>query len=121
MIDVIDLVDEREEWSAYTSRWSLLEVARALKKDGKPRELIKLNLKELRRHKILLTDVTRIILSNAERIVTLHNLYASDALHVATFESITRKRRLDAILTDDQHVRRLRDMINVLTLSEISI
>ncbi len=121
MISVIGAIDERRDWFGCTSRWSLLEVARALKKDGKPKELIELNLKELRRHKILLVDVTRTILSDAERIVTLHNLYASDALHMATFSSTTSDKRLNAILTDDQHIRRLNGLIDVLNLSEISI
>ena len=121
MINVIGAIDERRDWFGCTSRWSLLEVARALKKDGKPKELIELNLKELRRHKILLIDVTRTILLDAERIVTLHNLYASDALHVATFSSSVHGKRLNAILTDDQHIRRLNGLIDVLNLSEISI
>ncbi len=121
MISVIGAIDERRDWFGCTSRWSLLEVARALKKDGKPKELIELNLKELRRHKILLMDVTRTILSDAERIVTLHNLYASDALHMATYSSTTSDKRLNAILTDDQHIRRLNGLIDVLNLSEISI
>ncbi len=121
MISVIGAIDERRDWFGCTSRWSLLEVARALKKDGKPKELIELNLKELRRHKILLVDVTRTILSDAERIVTLHNLYASDALHMATYSSTTSDKRLNAILSDDQHIRRLNGLIDVLNLSEISI
>jgi hypothetical protein len=57
MIDIVGAIDERRDWFACTSRWSLLEVARALKKDGKPKELIELNLKELRRHRIALIDL----------------------------------------------------------------
>jgi len=44
MIDVVGAIDERPDWCGCTSRWSLLEVARALKKDGRPKELIQLNL-----------------------------------------------------------------------------
>lgn len=47
MVDLLGAIDERRDWYGCTSRWSLLEVARALKKDGKPRELIELDLKEL--------------------------------------------------------------------------
>jgi hypothetical protein len=58
MIDVVGAIDERPDWFGCTSRWSLLEVARALKKDGRPQELIQLNLSELRRHRISFIDMT---------------------------------------------------------------
>jgi predicted nucleic acid-binding protein len=96
MIEVMGAIDERRDWVGCTSRWSLLEVARALKKDGKPRELIELNLKELKRHRMSFIDVTRTILSDAENMLASRNLYASDALHVATFALAARSRRLDA-------------------------
>lgn len=121
MINVIGAVNEHRDWFGCTSRWSLLEVARALKKDGKPKELIELNLKELRRHKISLIDVTRTILSDAEKMLVLHNLYASDALHVATFKLATRSRHLDAILADDRHIQSLDGIVKVLNLNEIYI
>jgi len=57
IIDVINLFDRKEGWHGFTSKWSLLEVARALRKDGKPEELISLNLDELRRHEIVFASV----------------------------------------------------------------
>ena len=119
MIDLVGAIDERREWFACTSRWSLLEVARALKKDGKPRELIELNLKELKRHRISFIEATRKILSNSEILIATHGIYASDALHVATYSSVARRKRLDAMLSDDRHFRRLGQIVNVLTLSEV--
>ena len=121
MIDIVGTIDERRDWFGCTSRWSLLEVARALKKDGKPKELIELNLKELRRHRIALVDVTRAILSSSETMIALHDLYASDALHAATFTCVGGKRRLDAMLSDDRHFRRLGRIVKVMTLDEVSV
>ncbi|MEM2922689.1 MAG: type II toxin-antitoxin system VapC family toxin [Candidatus Bathyarchaeia archaeon] len=118
---MISIIDVRRDWFGCTSRWSLLEIARALKKDGKTRELVELDLKELRRHKLSFIDVTRAIISEAESIRASHNLYASDALHVATFESGIRSRRLDAMLTDDLHIQRLEGIAKVVSLKEISI
>jgi len=48
MIHLLEAIDERQDWFRCTSRWSILEVARALKNDGKPKELIQLNLSELK-------------------------------------------------------------------------
>lgn len=121
MINIIGAVNECRDWFGCTSRWSPLEVARALKKDGKPRELVDLDLKELRRHEISFIDVTRTILSDAERLLMMHNLYASDALHVATFMLATRSRQLDAMLTDDLHIKRLDGIVKVLGVNEIPI
>jgi len=120
MINVMAAIDERRDWFGCTSRWSPLEVARALKKDGKPRELIELNLKELKRHEISFIDVTRTVLSDAERLLMLHDLYASDALHVATFTLAARSRQLDAMLTDDLHIQRLGGIVKALNLNETS-
>ena len=119
MIDLIAVLDEEKQWFACTSRWSLLEVARTLRKDGKPGELIELNLKELMRHKITYLDVTRSIISRAQSIVASRNIYASDALHAASYVGAAHHRRLEAMLSDDRHFRRLGNMVKVLTLSEI--
>lgn len=121
MIEVLGTIDERPDWFGCTSRWSLLEIARALMKDGKPTELIQLNLKELKRHKISFVGVTKAILTYSERILASHNIYASDALHAATFSLAQGKRRLDAILTDDRHFHRLEEIVKVLTLNQISL
>ncbi len=119
MIDLVAAVDEGKQWFACTSRWSLLEVARALRKDGKPRELIELNLKELMRHKIRFLDVTRSVISQAQDILASRNIYASDALHAASYVGVNRRQRLEAMLSDDKHFRRLGNMVKVLTLNEI--
>lgn len=121
MIDVVGAIDERRDWFGCTSRWSLLEVARALKKDGKPKEMIQLNLSELRRHRISFIHMTRAILSNSEAMLASHDIYASDALHAATFTSLSRTKRLDAMLSDDIHFQRLGKIVKVLTLNEISV
>ena len=120
MVDLLGAIDERRDWFACTSRWSLLEVARALKKDGKPKELIELNLRELKRHRISFIDVTRKILSDCETMIASHSIYASDALHVATYSSVARAKRLDAMLSDDMHLRTLGQIVHVLTLSGVS-
>lgn len=121
MIDLIAVVDEEKQWFACTSRWSLLEVARALRKDGKPKELIELNLKELMRHKITFLDVTRSVISQAQSILTSRNIYASDALHAASYLGATQRRHLEAMLSDDRHFRRLAEIVKVLTLNEVQV
>lgn len=121
MIDLIAVVDEEKQWFACTSRWSMLEVARALRKDGKPRELIELNLKELMRHRITFLDVTRSVISQAQSILASRNIYASDALHAASYVGATQRRRLEAMLSDDRHFRRLGSMVKILTLNEIQV
>jgi predicted nucleic acid-binding protein len=120
MVDLLGAVDERRDWFACTSRWSLLEVARALRKDGKPSELIELNLRELKRHRVAFIEVTKKILSNAEIVIASQDIYASDALHVATYSHAARVKRLDAMLSDDRHFRRLGTIVNVVTLGEVS-
>ena len=121
MIDLIAVVNEDKQWFACTSRWSLLEVARALKKDRKPRELIELNLKELMRHRVTYLDVTRSIISRAQSILASRNIYASDALHAASYLAATQRQRLEAMLSDDIHFRRLGNMVKVLTLDDMQI
>ena len=121
MIDLVAAIDSGRDWFGCTSRWSLLEVARALKKDGKPKELIELNLKELRRHKIYFIDVTRSILSDCQDLLASHGIYDSDALHAATFASTTRTKQLDAMLSDDVHFKRLGGIVKVLTLNQVSV
>ena len=120
MVDLLGTIDEQRDWFACTSRSSLLEVARALKKDGKPKELVELNLRELKRHRISFIAVTEKILLDSEILIASHGIYASDAVHVATYSSVARVKRLDAMLSDDRHLRRLGQIVNVLTLSEVS-
>jgi len=53
-------------------------------------------------------------------VIASHDVYASDALHVATYSSVARVKRLDGMLSDDRHFRRLGQIVNVLALSEVS-
>ena len=119
MIEVISRMDGHRAWSAYTSNWTLLEVTRALRKDGKPKELIDLNLKELRSHNIKFQALGREIMAEAESNIAGHNVYASDSVHVATFRNLKRRYRLDAFLTDDKHFLRLKDLVTPLMIRDI--
>lgn len=121
MIDLIAVMDKEKKWFACTSRWSLLEVARALRRDGKPKELIELDLKELIRHRITYLDVTCQIISQAQSILASRNICASDALHAASYVGATQRRQLEAMLSDDKHFRRLGNTVKVLTLNEIQV
>ncbi len=123
MIEIISRADEDRSWSAYTSSWSLLEIARALKKDGKPKEVIELNLRELRNHRISYKPVSQQILAEAERIVSHYNVYASDAVHAATYHHLQQKdpEKLAWFLTDDKHFRRLKEIVASKTIRDISL
>lgn len=121
MLDVVEAIDDRPRWFACTSAWSPLEVARALRKDGKSKELIELNLRELRRHRISFIDINQGILRRSEGIIASRSIYASDALHAATFGSVARTKPLDGMLSDDRHFERLKGIIKVISLSELSL
>jgi predicted nucleic acid-binding protein len=120
-IEVMATLDKEKTWLGYTSSWATLEIARALKKDGKPKELILLNLRELKRHKISFVKVSDNLLKEAEEIIATRNLYASDALHVATFKTLETQKKLDGFLCDDAHFQRLRNLLKTITLGEIKI
>jgi hypothetical protein len=100
---------------------SPLEVASALKKDAKPKELIELDLRELRRHKISFVDNTQAILRSAERTIAAMSIYASDALHAATFQPVSRRKPLDGMLSDDRDYDRLNGIIKILTLKDVGL
>lgn len=117
--DIISFIDSRSDWAGYTSRWSYLEVARALRKDGKPKELIELNIKEMKSHKIGLEDLSRRILHDAVGLIATYNIYASDALHAATFMSLQSRRAAEYFLSDDKHYARLRRILPVMTLKDV--
>ncbi|MDG6933784.1 MAG: PIN domain-containing protein [Nitrososphaerota archaeon] len=121
MIEIISRIDKGGSWSACTSRWSFLEVARALKKDGKPKELIELNLREMRSHRVEYKPVSLEVLAEAERIVLEHNVYASDSVHAATYRNLKRASKLDVFLTDDKHFLRLRELVDPRTIRDIVI
>jgi len=119
MVEMITAIDEGKGWAGFTSQWSALEVARALKKDGKPRELILLDLRELRRHRISFTQIRSDVLKVAEDVIVEHEIYASDALHAATFKSLEKPERLDAFLCDDAHFLKLGSILKTVTLDEV--
>jgi len=121
MIDLINLFDRKEGWCGFTSKRSLLEVARALKKDGKPEALISLNLDEMKRHNIVFISVTDGMLEEAKAIVASYDVYASDALHISTFRFLERREGLDGFLCDDKHYDRLGKMAPVLKLDEMRL
>jgi predicted nucleic acid-binding protein len=121
MIEIISRTDRDRSWSACTSSWSFLEVARALEKDGKPKELIELNLKEMRSHRVEYKAVSHDILAEAERIVAEHNIHASDAVHAATYRKLERASKIDSFLTDDKHLLRLGELVNPRTLRDVSV
>ena len=45
--------------------------------------------------------------TESERLIDPRDLYASDALHAATYTSARKPRKLEAMLSDDTHFRRL--------------
>ncbi len=121
MVTIIELADTRPDWKSYTSKWSILEVMRALRKDGKSRALIELDIRELRRHRIALLDVGDEELKQAEKLLLSYNLYASDALHAATFMAHREKEALGTILCDDRHYERLKHIVRVHRLEQIRL
>lgn len=121
MIALLQLADSEPNWRSFTSKWSILEVMRALRKDGKSQTLIELNIRELRRHKIALLDVGDEELKQAEKLLLAYNLYASDALHAATFMTNREREALSAVLCDDRHYDRLKDVISVQRLEQIRL
>jgi predicted nucleic acid-binding protein len=121
MIEVVSRVGEWSGWFGYSSRWALLEVARALKKDGKDKELIELDLKELQSHRIAFEPLTHGVLSDAEKIVAAFDVYASDAVHAATYRRIARRSKLDGFLTDDRHFLRLKDLVSAKIVDEFQL
>jgi predicted nucleic acid-binding protein len=108
IIKLVSILDKDPKWYAASSSWSFLEVARALRKDRKTRELIELDLRELRSHKISFLPVTDRIISEAESLVASTNTYAADAVHVSTYRDIAQRSRLDGFLCDDIHYERFK-------------
>ncbi len=117
----MQLADTDPDWKSFTSRWSILEVIRALRKDGKSQTLIELNIRELRRHEIALLRMGNEELKQAEKLLLAHNLYASDALHAATYMTHRVQESLSAMACDDRHYDRLKGIISVQRLEQISL
>ena len=121
MIRAIGRIDRDRRWSAYSSKWSYLEVARALKKDGKTPEVIALDLQELRSHNITFQSVTDELIINAEKLVGTSSLYAADSLHVSTFLSLNKTYTLDGFVCDDMHYERLKPYVPVIKLNQLRV
>jgi hypothetical protein len=67
MIRLVSTLDRNPKWYGTSSRWSFLEVAMALRKDHKTKEIIELDLRELRSHKISFVPVSDKICTEAEK------------------------------------------------------
>ena len=121
IIELVSILDKDPKWYAASFSWSFLEVALALKKDRKTRELIELDLRELRSHKISFLPVTDRIISKAESLVASTNTYAADAVHVSTYREIAKRLHLDGFLCDDIHYERFRRQVPVKTIADIKV
>ena len=120
-IRLISTLDKDPKWYAASSRWSFLEVARALKKDRKTKEVIELDLRELRSHKISFLPVSDRIISDAENVVASTNTFAADAVHVCTYRDAVQRSRLDGFLCDDIHYERFKLQVPVKTIKDLNL
>lgn len=117
MDEVVHKID-RGEWKGFSSKWSFLEIARALKKDKKPKEIIAVDLEDLRSHKINFLPLSDALIPKAEELIKENNLYAADAFHIASFLLI---KKADVFLCDDKHFDRLREVVPIMRPSEIKL
>jgi len=117
----MSLIDSSTKWYAATSRWSLLEVARALKKDGKTKEIIELDLRELRSHKIDFVPVSENILSMAEKLMASTSVFAADAVHVSTYRKTAQRSQLEGFLCEDLHYQRFKTQVPVKAIEDLKI
>ncbi len=120
-IRLVSLLDRESKWYAASSKWSFLEVARALRKDHKTKEVVELDLRELRSHKISFLPVSDKIISQAETVVASTNSFPADAVHVCTYKDIARHSRLDGFLCDDIHYQRFRSQVPVKTIADLKV
>ena len=118
-IRLVSLIDKKSSWYGISSRWSLLEVARALRKDGKTKEIVELDLRELRSHKIAFVSVSDIIISEAEKIIRATDLYAADAVHISTYRSVAQRSRLEGFLCEDVHYNRFKEEVPVRAIADL--
>jgi len=121
MIRLISILDKDPKWYATSSRSSLLEVARALRKDRKTKEIIELDLRELHTHKITLVPVSDKICSEAEKVIASTNTFAADAIHVCTYWDIAQRARLDGFLCDDTHYEKFRGQVPIKTIGDLKL
>src|SRR5438552_16349550 len=81
----------------------------------------RLDLRELRSHKISFLPVTDRIIPEAESLVASTNTYAADAVHVSTYRDIAERLHLDGFLCDDIHYGRFRRQVPVKTIADIKV
>jgi len=94
-------------------------VARALRKDGKTKEIVELDLRELRSHRITFVPVSDKILSEAEKLVGATDLYAADAVHISTYRNLARRSRLEGFLCEDVHYERFKEQVPVRAIADL--
>ena len=71
MDKIIQRVD-KGEWRAFSSKWTLLEITRALKKDKKPKEIITLDIEDLKLHRIKFISLRDELIAIAEKLLSLN-------------------------------------------------
>lgn len=96
-------------------------MARALRKDHKTKEIIELDLRELRSHKIAFLPVSDRIISQAENAIASTNTFAADAVHVCTYKEIAQHSRLDGFLCDNFHYERFKPQVPVKTIADLKV
>lgn len=119
VIRLVSLIDKNPSWYGISSKWSLLEVARALRKDGKTKEIVELDLRELRSHKIGFVSVSDRIISEAEKIIGTSDLYSADAVHISTYRRLAQRSRLEGFLCEDVHYNRFKEEVPVRTIADL--
>src|SRR5205807_10042457 len=121
MIRLVSILDKNTKWYGTTTRWSLLEVARALRKDRKTKEIIELDLRELRSHKISFVPVSDKICTEAEKIIASTNTFAADAVHTCTYRDTAQRSRLEGYLCDDVHYERFKSQVPAKTTKDLEL
>ncbi len=96
-------------------------MARALRKDGKTKEIVELDLRELRGHRISFVPISEKILSEAEKVIATTDTFAADALHISTYKSIERHLRLEGFLCEDTHYERFKARVPVMDLNDFKL
>ncbi len=121
MIQLVSVLDKNPKWYGVSSRWSFLEVARALRKDGKTKEIVELDLKELRSHRITFVPVSERVISEAEEVEASTDMFAADAVHICTYREIAQRSRLDGFLCEDVHYNRFKGQVPVRTIRDLEL
>ena len=113
--ELIEMIIEKRDFECYTSRWSTLELFRGIKKRLNQQEIslqeaidlrdfIEADLLELEfANKLKFIEIHQNIIEISNDLIFEKNLYAADALHLAS--AITTSS--NGILVDDYHFKRL--------------